>query len=63
MPEVAEGMNRMTKYVFSRTMKSASWSKGRTVFEGITEPPRLALTRTRAFKNGNVVLEYETIRI
>src|SRR5437879_796701 len=26
MPEVADGMNRMTKYVFSRSMKSATWS-------------------------------------
>src|SRR5437773_5082588 len=26
MPEVADDMNRMTKYVFSRSMKSASWS-------------------------------------
>jgi dihydrofolate reductase len=113
MPQVADGMNRMTKYVFSRTMKSASWSnttilsgdpaaemrklkaqdglgltilgsgrivaqlaqaglidsyqlvvvavaigKGRTLFEGITGQPRLQLTKTRAFKNGNVVLEY-----
>jgi dihydrofolate reductase len=26
MPKVAEGMNRMTKYVFSKSMKSAQWS-------------------------------------
>jgi dihydrofolate reductase len=26
MPKVAEGMNNMSKYVFSRSMKSATWS-------------------------------------
>ena len=26
MPEVAEGMNRMRKYVFSRTLKNPTWS-------------------------------------
>jgi dihydrofolate reductase len=26
MPEVAEGMNRMQKYVFSRTLDRANWS-------------------------------------
>ena len=113
MPDVADGMNRMTKYVFSRSMKSASWSntiilsgdpgaemrklksqdgpsltilgsgrivaqlaqaglidsyqfvvvatvlgKGRTLFEGSSGQRRLKLTRTKTFKNGNVVLDY-----
>jgi dihydrofolate reductase len=33
MPEVAEGMNRMPKYVCSRTMKEAAW-KNTTVLKG-----------------------------
>jgi dihydrofolate reductase len=32
--------------------------KGRSLFEGVTVRPRLELTRTRAFKNGNVVAWY-----
>jgi dihydrofolate reductase len=34
--------------------------KGRTMFEGASKKPKLKLTETRAFKNGNVVLSYET---
>lgn len=114
MPEVAGGMNRMRKYVFSRTLKQAAWSNshllkgdlvtevqrlktgpgngiailgsgslvppllaaglideiqvvvipkvlgaGRTMFEGLAKQVPLKLTKTRAFKNGNVVLCYE----
>jgi len=114
MPDVARGMNRMRKTVFSRTLKSAEWENsrvaqgdlasevrkmkgepgpgllilgsgeivaqltmaglvdayqlvvvpivlgnGRTMFEGVTGKPRLHLTRTRAFSNGNVVCWYE----
>jgi dihydrofolate reductase len=33
--------------------------KGRTMFEGASKQPKLKLTNTRAFKNGNVVLSYE----
>ena len=33
--------------------------KGRTMFEGVADRPRLKLIRTRAFENGNVVLWYE----
>lgn len=33
--------------------------KGRTLFEGVRKPVRLALKKTRAFSNGNVVLWYE----
>jgi dihydrofolate reductase len=33
---------------------------GRTLFEGVTDKPRLDLTKTRAFKNGNVVGWYES---
>jgi dihydrofolate reductase len=113
MPKVAEGMNRMTKYVFSRTMKKAAWEnttilsgdiaveskklkagdgpgltilgsgqivarlteaglidsyqlvvvpviigKGRSLFEGVTKHRAMKLTAQRAFKNGNVVLDY-----
>jgi hypothetical protein len=41
MPAVAEGMNRMPKLVFSRTLKSVSWDntrlmKGDLVEEGPT---------------------------
>ena len=32
---------------------------GRTLFEGVTGKPRLELTKTRAFENGNVVGWYE----
>jgi dihydrofolate reductase len=32
---------------------------GRTLFEGVKEKVALKLTKTRAFKNGNVVLWYE----
>lgn len=114
MPEVAKGMNGMTKYVFSRSLKKASWpntklmkgdlvaevrklkkesdtdivilgsgtivaqltqarlidayqvvlvpvvlGKGRTMFEGVENRLALKQTKTRAFKNGNVVLWYE----
>ena len=33
--------------------------QGRSLFEGVSGRPRLTLTRTRAFKNGNVVAWYE----
>lgn len=33
--------------------------KGRTMFEGMREPVKLSPTKTRAFRNGNVVLSYE----
>jgi dihydrofolate reductase len=113
MPKVAEGMNRMAKYVASRTMKKATWEnttvitgdlaaevkklkamdgpgitilgsgqiigqladaglidsyqlvvvpaaigKGRSIFEGISKPRQMTLTSQRAFRNGNVVLDY-----
>lgn len=32
--------------------------RGRTLFEGVTEPIRLELVRARPFSNGNVVLYY-----
>ena len=114
MPEVAAGMNRMPKYVVSRTLGAADWQnttvlkgdlvteitalraqpgpdlvilgsgsivaqlaaegliddyqvivnpvvigKGRSLFEGVEEPPKLKLKETRAFRNGNVLLSYE----
>jgi dihydrofolate reductase len=114
MPDVARGMNRMRKTVFSRTLEKADWEntrvvkgdlgvevarmkqepgpgmvilgsgqivaqltqaglvdsyqivivpillgKGRSLFEGVTGKPRLKLTKTRAFGNGNVVMWYE----
>ena len=117
MPEVAAGMNRLRKYVASRTLKSVSWRNttllegdlvaevkrlkegkgdgivilgsgslvppllaaglideiqvvlipkvlgaGRTMFEGLPAPAALELTRTKAFKNGKVVLYYEPAR-
>ena len=116
MPDVARGMNRMRKTVFSHTLKSADWENsriaqadltteirrmkgeagpnllilgsgeivaqltqaglidayqlvvvpivlgsGRTLFEGVTGKPRLKLTQTRAFANGNVVGWYESL--
>jgi len=33
--------------------------KGRTMFEGVKTKPALKLTKSRAFKNGNVLLTYE----
>lgn len=114
LPEVAAGMNRMRKIVFSRTLDVVSWQnttvikgnlvaevqamkrqpgpdlvimgsgsivsqltqagvideyqiavnaivlgKGRTLFETVTGKVGLTLTKTRSFKNGNVVLWYE----
>jgi dihydrofolate reductase len=114
LPKVAEGMNAMAKYVFSRTLDAAPWQNttllkgalvaevkklkagagpdlvilgsgslvsqltearlidgyqivlspivlgaGRTLFETVTDRQSLNLTKTRAFKNGNVVLWYE----
>jgi dihydrofolate reductase len=114
LPDVAAGMNRMRKTVFSRTLDRASWQnttlvkgdlvsevkkmkqqpgpdvvimgsgsivsqltqarlideyqivlcpivlgKGRTLFETVDGKIALSLTKTRSFKNGNVVLWYE----
>jgi len=114
MPDVAEGMNKLPKVVFSRTLKEASWTntrlvkddivaavrkmkdepgpgmavlgsgsivsqltqarlideyqivlnpivigKGRTLFETVTDKISLKRTKTKEFKNGNVVLWYE----
>ena len=113
-PAVAEGMNKLPKVVFSRTLDEASWNntkvvkgdiaaavrkmksepgddmvilgsgsivsqmaqqglvdeyqlvvypvvlgKGRTLFEGLQDQLSLKLTKTRAFKNGNVLLCYK----
>lgn len=113
LPQVAAGMNRMRKYVFSRSLQKVDWEnstlvqadlasevrrlkaqdgpgllvmgsgeivsqlaqagliddyqfvtvpivigKGRTLFEGVTTRPRLKLTKTRSFHNGNVVSWY-----
>jgi dihydrofolate reductase len=33
--------------------------KGRTMFEGVKDPVRLKLVKTKAFKNGNTVLWYK----
>ncbi|HEV8240634.1 MAG TPA: dihydrofolate reductase family protein [Thermoanaerobaculia bacterium] len=33
--------------------------KGRSLFEGVEQAPNLKLLKTRAFKNGNVLLSYE----
>jgi len=114
-PVVAEGMNRMPKVVFSRTLKETSWNNtrlvrdglageirrmkqesgegmailgsgsivaqlteeklideyhfvvnpvilgaGRTMFDGVTQKMELRLNSSRAFKNGYVVVQYET---
>lgn len=111
---VAEGMNKLEKIVFSRTLKEPGWSnakviagdpapvvrelkqgigpdllimgsgsivsqlsqarlvdsyqfvvvpivlgKGRTVFDGVKDRLNLKLTKSRPFKNGNVVLWYD----
>ena len=115
MPEVAASMNRMRKYVFSRTLQKVEWEnstlvtgdlpsevrrlksqsgpgllimgsgeivsqltgaglideyqivtvplvvgRGRSLFEGVTTRPRLKLTKSRTFQNGNVVNWYST---
>jgi dihydrofolate reductase len=117
MPVVAKGMNEMPKVVFSRTMRTASWSnttvergdlpetvrrmkneagpgitilgsgsivaqltreslideyqlvvnpvvlgRGRTLFDGITAPLTLELTRRRGFRNGKTLLSYHPAR-
>jgi dihydrofolate reductase len=114
LPDVADGMNRMPKYVVSRSLDRATWQnttllkgelvaeatrlkrepgpdlvvlgsgsivsqlaqarlvdeyqiavhplvigRGRTLFATVTEKLPLRLTRTRAFKNGNIMLWYE----
>jgi dihydrofolate reductase len=113
MPNVAAGMNRMRKFVFSRTLKTVEWQgttlvtgdlvteakrlkeqsgpdllilgsgsivsqltearlidqyqivlnpivvgRGRTLFETVKDKVPLALSSSRQFKNGNVVLTY-----
>ena len=113
-PDVAKGMNRQRKVVFSRTMDKAEWKntklvkedlpgeirkmkkdrgeglvilgsgtivsqlaqeglideyqiivtpvilgKGRTLFEGVKDKVKLKQTKSRTFKNGNVLLTYE----
>jgi dihydrofolate reductase len=40
MPSVAEGMNRMQKVVFSRTMDKASWNNTRLVKDGMAAEVR-----------------------
>ena len=114
LPDVAAGMNRMPKTVFSRTLDRVTWQnttlvkgdlvsevtrmkretgpdmviigsgsivsqltqarlvdeyqivvnpivlgKGRTLFETVEGKAHLTLTKTKAFKNGNVVLWYQ----
>jgi dihydrofolate reductase len=39
-PEVAEGMNRMAKVVFSRTLEKVSWSNTKLVKGGLVEEVR-----------------------
>jgi dihydrofolate reductase len=113
MPQVAASMNRMRKYVFSRSLEKLDWENstvvkgdlasevrrlkaqrgpgllimgsgeivsqlteaglideyqvvtvpivigtGRALYEGVTTRPRLKLTKTRSFQNGNVVSWY-----
>jgi dihydrofolate reductase len=113
-PVIADGMNKMQKIVFSRTLTESTWQntkmvkgdiaaevrklkeqegqnitilgsgtivsqltrvgliddfqivvvpivlgKGRTLFEGIENRVGMKLIKSRAFKNGNVVLSYE----
>jgi dihydrofolate reductase len=115
-PVVAEGMNRMAKVVFSRTLKETSWNNtrlvrdglaaeirrmkresgegmailgsgsivaqltqeklideyhfvvnpvilgaGRTMFDGVSRKMELKLNSSRAFQNGYVVVQYETV--
>jgi len=116
-PKVAEGMNRLKKVVFSRTLESVSWSnttlvkndpaaavrklkeepgadmvimgsgsivsllaeeglidaytfvisplalgQGRTMFESVTKRVNMKHTNTRTFKNGKVVVDYESMK-
>lgn len=35
---------------------------GRTMFEGVKQPLNLKLTKTRTFKNGNVILFYQPVK-
>jgi dihydrofolate reductase len=52
MPEVAAGMNAMTKYVFSRSMTSADWQNTQVFNEDAVE----ALRRLKAEDGAMVVL-------
>jgi dihydrofolate reductase len=45
MPEVAKGMNRMPKVVFSRTLNEAKWNNSRLVKDSLVE-------EVRKMKNG-----------
>jgi dihydrofolate reductase len=62
MPAVAEGMNRMEKYVLSQlVVKPIVLGGGRTMFDGIPKPTELKPTRSRTFGNGSVLLCYEPV--
>ena len=57
---VAQRMNNVDKIVFSRTLKKVEWKNTRLVKDNIEEEMlNLKLTRTRTFRNGNVLLCYE----
>jgi dihydrofolate reductase len=117
MPAVAEGMNRLSKVVFSKTLDKVTWQnttlvktdpveavkkmkqesstdmvimgsgtiisqlaaaglidsyqfvisplalgKGRTMFDGVPNRLNMKHTSTRTFKNGKVVLQYESMK-
>ncbi|CAL4865889.1 putative protein YyaP [Asticcacaulis sp. MM231] len=52
MPEVAAGMNRMTKYVFSRSITSADWQNTQVFNEDAVE----AMRRLKAEAGGAMVV-------
>lgn len=52
MPEVAAGMNAMTKYVFSRSMTSADWQNTQVFNEDAVE----AMRRLKAEAGGSMVV-------
>ena len=61
MPDVAKGMNQMPKYVFSRTMKKASW-QNTTVMSGdpateVEQLKRQSATDITILGSGNLVAQ------
>ena len=69
MPAVAEGMNRLPKYVgqlaqaglideYNLVVNPVALGAGRTLFSGLIAPAVLKLVKSRIFRNGNALLTY-----
>ena len=47
---------------YQLVLRPIALGSGRSLFEGVTSRPTLKQTSSRVFKNGNVVLSYDTVR-